>query len=181
VEDHFTSIRQRSPPTVIITQPTLHHMKKDSPGVIIPPPLFYAGFFFLSMILQGYFTIRAGFFFHSHLANIFGFVLYFVGICFGFPAMFKFAKSKNTIMTVKPATSLQTNGIYSYTRNPMYVTLLFVYLGLALQFGNWWTLILAPFLIAFITNWVIRPEERYLTRAFGEEYMKYQKRVRRWI
>ncbi len=84
-------------------------------------------------------------------------------------------------MTVKPATSLQTNGIYSYTRNPMYVTLLLIYLGLALQFGNWWTLILAPFLIAFITYRVIRPEERYLTRAFGEEYMNYQKRVRRWI
>ncbi len=57
----------------------------------------------------------------------------------------------------------------------MYVTLLLIYLGLALQFGNWWTLILAPFLIAFITYRVIRPEERYLTRAFGEEYTKYQK------
>ncbi len=156
-------------------------MKKDSPGVIIPPPLFYAGFFFLSMLLQGYFTIRAAFFFHSHWANIIGFVLYFVGICFGVPAMSAFFKSKNTIITVKPAASLQTSGIYSYTRNPMYVTLLLIYLGLALQFGNWWTLILAPFLIIFITYRVIRPEERYLTRAFGEVYTNYKKRVRRWI
>jgi protein-S-isoprenylcysteine O-methyltransferase Ste14 len=154
---------------------------KDSPGVIIPPPLFYAGFFLLSMILQGYFTIRAAFFFHTHWANICGSVLYFMGICFSFPSMFKFIKSKNTIITVKPATSLQTTGIYSYSRNPMYIALLLFYLGLALQFGNWWTLILAPFLIVFITYRVILPEERYLTRAFGEEYTNYQKRVRRWI
>jgi protein-S-isoprenylcysteine O-methyltransferase Ste14 len=154
---------------------------KDSPGVIIPPPLFYAGFFLLSMVLQGYFTIRAAFFFHSHWANIFGSLLYFVGVCFIFPAMFEFVKSKNTIITAKPATSLQTNGIYSYSRNPMYVGLLLIYLGLTLQFGNWWTLILTPFLLAFITYLVIRPEEKYLTRAFGDEYTNYQKRVRRWI
>ena|SRR5579862_9516903 len=156
-------------------------MKKDSPGVIIPPPLFYAGFFFLSMILQGFFTIRAAFFFHTHWANIAGSILYFVGVCFIFPAAFEFVKSKNTIITMKPATSLQTTGIYTYSRNPMYMGLLLIYLGLTLQFGNWWSLILIPFLITCITYLVIRPEERYLTRAFGEEYTNYQKKVRRWI
>jgi protein-S-isoprenylcysteine O-methyltransferase Ste14 len=156
-------------------------MKKDSPGVIIPPPLFYFGFFILSMILQGHFTIRAGFFFHKQPAILIGYLIYIVGVFFIFPAMFEFIKSKNTIITAKPATSLQTTGIYSYSRNPMYIGLLLVYLGIALQFGNWWTLMLIPFLIAFITIRVIRPEERYLNRAFGEEYTNYQKRVRRWI
>ncbi len=154
---------------------------KDSPGVIIPPPLFYAGFFILSMILQGYFTIRAAFFFHSHWANICGSVLYSIGVIYIFPAALEFLKSKNTIITAKPATSLQTNGIYSYSRNPMYFGLMLVYLGLALQFGNWWTLIMLPFLIVVITYLVILPEERYLTRAFGDEYTNYKKKVRRWI
>ena len=154
---------------------------KDSPGVFIPPPLIYAAFFLLSFLLQGYFTIKGAFFFHSHWANIIGSIFYFVGIVFIFPAMFEFVKSKNTIITAKPATSLQTKGIYSYSRNPMYIGVLLIYLGLTLQFGNWWTLILAPFLVAFITYRVIRPEERYLTRAFGDEYTNYQKQVRRWI
>lgn len=149
--------------------------------MIIPPPLFYFGFFILSMILQGHFTIRAGFFFHKQPAILIGYLIYIVGVFFIFPAMFEFIKSKNTIITAKPATSLQTTGIYSYSRNPMYIGLLLVYLGIALQFGNWWTLMLIPFLIAFITIRVIRPEERYLNRAFGEEYTNYQKRVRRWI
>jgi protein-S-isoprenylcysteine O-methyltransferase Ste14 len=154
---------------------------KDSPGVFIPPPLIYAAFFLVSFLLQGYYTIKGAFFFHSHWANIFGFIIYFVGVSFIFPALYEFVKSKNTIITVKPATSLRTDGIYSVSRNPMYVGLLLIYLGLAVQFGNWWTLILLPFLIAFITYRVILPEERYLARTFGDEYASYKKRVRRWI
>ncbi len=154
---------------------------KDSPGVFIPPPLFYAGFFLLSMILQGYLTIKGAFFFHKQPAFFIGYVLYLAGVFFIFPAMFKFIKTKNSIIPTKPANSLQTTGIYSYTRNPMYLGMLFIYLGVALQFGNWWTLILTPFLVAFITFLVIRREEKYLTRAFGEAYTNYKKKVRRWI
>jgi protein-S-isoprenylcysteine O-methyltransferase Ste14 len=154
---------------------------KDSPGVFIPPPLIYAAFFLLSFLLQGYFTIKGAFFFHSYWANIFGSVLYFVGVSFIFPAAFEFVKSKNTVITAKAATSLQTTGIYSISRNPMYLGLLFIYLGLTLQFGNWWTLILLPLLVVIITNRVIIPEEKYLARAFGEQYVVYKKKVRRWI
>lgn len=154
---------------------------KDSPGVFIPPPLFYAVFFLLSFLLQGYFTIRGAFFFHTHWANIIGTLFYFTGVAFIFPAAFEFVKSKNTVITAKPASTLQTTGIYSYSRNPMYVGLILIYLGLTFQFGNWWTLILLPLLIVFITYVVIHPEERYLERAFGTDYTEYKKRVRRWI
>jgi protein-S-isoprenylcysteine O-methyltransferase Ste14 len=95
--------------------------------------------------------------------------------------MFEFVKSKNTVITAKPATSLQTTGIYSISRNPMYLGLVFIYLGLTFQFGNWWTIFLLPILIIVITYRVILPEERYLTRAFGDEYANYKKKVRRWI
>jgi|HubBroStandDraft_3_1064219.scaffolds.fasta_scaffold23275_2 protein-S-isoprenylcysteine O-methyltransferase Ste14 len=154
---------------------------KDSPGVFIPPPIIYAAFFILSFLIQGYFTIKGAFFFHTHWANIFGSIFYFVGVAFIFPSMFEFVKSKNTIITAKPATSLQTTGIYSYSRNPMYAGLIMIYLGLTFQFGNWWTLFLLPILIVTITYYVILPEERYLARAFGDEYAEYKKKVRRWI
>ena len=154
---------------------------KDSPGVFIPPPLIYAAFFLLSFLLQGYFTIKGAFFFHSHWANIIGTLFYFTGLAFIFPAAFEFVKSKNTIITAKPATSLQTTGIYSISRNPMYVGLTFIYMGLTFQFGNWWTLFLVLPLIVLITYQVILPEERYLTRAFGDEYANYKKMVRRWF
>jgi protein-S-isoprenylcysteine O-methyltransferase Ste14 len=154
---------------------------KDSPGVFIPPPLFYAGFFLLSLLIQRNFSINRGFIFHRQPAILFGTIFYFVGIFFIFPAMFEFIKSKNTIVTIKPASSLQTTGIYSISRNPMYVGLMLIYLGLALQFGNWWTIILLPFLIAIVSYLIVLPEEKYLMRAFGDDYAQYKKRVRRWI
>ena len=60
------------------------------------------------------------------------------------PALRQFFKTKNTIVLIKPANSLQTTGIYSLTRNPMYLSLMLMYLGMAFIFGNWWTLFLAP-------------------------------------
>ena len=95
--------------------------------------------------------------------------------------MLQFIKSKNTVVTVKPASSLQTSGIYSVSRNPMYLGLILIYLGMAFIFGNWWTLLLFPVLIVLINYLIILPEERYLIRAFGNSYSDYKNRVRRWI
>jgi protein-S-isoprenylcysteine O-methyltransferase Ste14 len=58
----------------------------------------------------------------------------------------------------------------------MYMGLILIYLGLTLQFGNWWSIFLLPILIIVITYRVILPEERYLTRAFGDGYAAYKKR-----
>jgi protein-S-isoprenylcysteine O-methyltransferase Ste14 len=154
---------------------------KDSPGVYVPPPLVYIACFLLSFLLQGYFTIRSAFFFHSVAANIIGLLIIISGLIFAVPALRQFFKTKNTIILIKPASSLQTTGIYSYTRNPMYLSLLLIYLGMAFIFGNWWTLFLIPVLVIVILYRIILPEERYLTRAFGDEYAAYKTKVRRWI
>ena len=58
-------------------------------------------------------------------------------------------------MTIRPARSLQTDGIYAWTRNPMYLGLLFLYSGLALLLGNGWTLLLIPFLMLFVQLYII--------------------------
>ena len=155
--------------------------KRNSPGVFIPPPLVYVFVFILSFILQGTFTIKRAFFFHSPKANILGLILMLSGLIFAIPAIRQFFKSKTSIIPIRPASSLQTSGIYSISRNPMYLGLLLTYLGIALIFGNWWTIFLIPLLIGLIHYFIILPEERYLLRAFGEDYADYKKKVRRWI
>ena len=104
-----------------------------------------------------------------------------VGLVVMLPALVKFFKTKNTLIPNKPATSLQTSGIYSITRNPMYLGLLNIYIGIAFLKGNWWTLMLVPFVILIVTYLVILKEESYLGRAFGDGYVEYRKKVRRWI
>jgi protein-S-isoprenylcysteine O-methyltransferase Ste14 len=63
----------------------------------------------------------------------------------------------------------------------MYVGLLLVYTGIAMIHGNWWTFLLIPLVIFIITRFVIINEEKYLERAFGQDYMNYKKKVRRWL
>jgi protein-S-isoprenylcysteine O-methyltransferase Ste14 len=63
----------------------------------------------------------------------------------------------------------------------MYLGLLFLYTGIAFFTGNWWTFILIPVVIAVVTIYVIRREEKYLYDAFGEEFTAYTAKVRRWI
>ena len=153
---------------------------KDNPGVFIPPPLFYAALFFLSFLLQKYFPIGNGFL-QTSIAYVSGAIFIVAGLAFSIPALRQFIKTKNTVITVKPATSLQTGGIYSLTRNPMYLGLLLVYTGLAFIFGNWWTFLLLPVLFVLVTCLIILPEEKYLSEAFRNSYPVYKKNTRRWF
>lgn len=120
-------------------------------------------------------------FFESGIAYIIGLLFIIIAVTITLPALIKFLTTKNTLITIKPAHSLQTSGIYSISRNPMYLGLLILYIGIAFLKGNYWTFILIPIVILVVTNLVILKEEKYLSRAFGMEYTEYRKKVRRWI
>lgn len=63
----------------------------------------------------------------------------------------------------------------------MYVALAFIYLGLGTLISWGWSIVLLPVVLTVVYLYVIRREERYLTAKFGQEYLDYKKRVRRWI
>lgn len=154
--------------------------KKDNPGIYPPPPLYYVAIFFLSILIQHYIPLPISFFDNGIGLYISIFVIA-IGVMSLLPALITFFKTKNTVITFKPATSLQITGIYSISRNPMYVGLLFVYIGIAMIKGNWWTFILIPLVIYIINRFVIINEEKYLERAFGQDYLNYKMKVRRWL
>lgn len=154
--------------------------KIDHPSVYVSPPLLYVLIFFISVYIQKLIPLPIKF-----SGNDFAFYsgLFFIvaGLFFGFPALMRFYKTKSTVVTIKPAKSLETTGIYSVSRNPMYMGLLSMYIGMAFLKGNDWTFICIPFVILVIHFYVIRNEEKYLQRTFGNEYEEYKKQVRRWI
>lgn len=81
----------------------------------------------------------------------------------------------------KPTTGLITEGPFRVTRNPMYLQMVLVCIGVGLALANPFILLLTP-LCAVTLQWMaIQPEERYLERKFGAEYLAYKARVRRWI
>lgn len=154
--------------------------KKDNPGIYLPPPLYFMTIFFLSILIQYYFPLSISFF-ESGINPYISIVFIAMGAMSLLPAVITFLKTKNTLITFKPATSLQVTGNYNISRNPMYVGLLFVYIGIAMIMGNWWTFILIPLVIYTINRFVINKEENYLERAFGQDYLNYKIKVRRWL
>jgi protein-S-isoprenylcysteine O-methyltransferase Ste14 len=152
----------------------------DHPGVYFPPPLIFLIIFFLGVLLQKLIPLNPAIL-RFPVLHIIGWVLAVGSFGIGVPAVVKFYRTNNTLVTIRPATSLQTKGIYSLTRNPMYLGATIFYCGIGIIIGYWWTLILLPLVVLIISVFVIRLEERYLQRAFGQSYLDYKKNVRRWI
>ena len=154
--------------------------QNDNPGVYIPPPLLYVATFFAATLIQRLLPLNKAFF-YSASSKLLGSALVLIGLVFTIPALQQFLRTKNTLVTIKPANSLQTTGIYSVSRNPMYVSLLLIYSGLSFIIGNGWNFVLLPFLILLVQEYVIKREEKYLDRRFGQQYADYKTRVRRWF
>lgn len=94
-----------------------------------------------------------------------------------------FVKARTTINPLQPerASVLVTHGIYRYTRNPMYLSLLLLLVAYASYLGSWAAFLGPVAYVAYITRFQILPEERVLLSKFGAEYDAYRRRVRRWI
>jgi len=81
----------------------------------------------------------------------------------------------------KPVKNLVKTGPFAHTRNPMYVSLILIYLGLSIIFNTLIPILILPFTIIFLKYYVIMKEEAYLEKLFGKEYLDYKAEVRRWI
>ena len=80
-----------------------------------------------------------------------------------------------------PTPEIVDSGVYAWTRNPMYLGMGALQAGLAVALGEVWGVLLVPFTWWVIYGIAIRHEEAYLERKFGEAYLAYKRRVRRWL
>ncbi len=85
------------------------------------------------------------------------------------------------ISTATPTTAITMDGPYGLSRNPMYLAMATLYAGLAIAINGVLIIVLLPVLLGILSVGVIAREERYLERKFGEEYLRYKARVRRWL
>ena len=101
-------------------------------------------------------------------------------IVFGIAA---FRKAETTVNPLHPdkASSLVNMGIYQYTRNPMYFGLLLILFSIGFYLQNLASMFVLPIYVWFISKYQIIPEEEALHKLFGQDYINYQDRVRRWI
>lgn len=104
------------------------------------------------------------------------------GFVIGIFGVATFRNAKTTVDPLRPrASSLVTRGVYSISRNPMYLGGLIMLLGWALFVSNVLAFLFLPVYFLYINRFQIAPEERVLTALFGQKYAAYQLRVRRWL
>jgi protein-S-isoprenylcysteine O-methyltransferase Ste14 len=163
------------------TEPMAQVNPGDRSGVRIVPPLFYiaglAAGFFVQRIWPVPIVSPAA----MPPVLVAGQVLVTVCSALSLWALFTFWRSGTTPNPMRPTTALALDGPYRFTRNPMYVSLAAIQAGMALISNALWPLVsLLPVLVA--VQWlVIDREERYLERRFGDSYLAYKRRVRRWL
>jgi protein-S-isoprenylcysteine O-methyltransferase Ste14 len=94
-----------------------------------------------------------------------------------------FRRAKTTVNPLKPSSSssLVLSGVYALTRNPMYLVFLLILVGWATFLSNMLAFLLLPTFIFYMNRFQIEPEERALTSRFGQQFVAYKSRVRRWI
>ena len=150
----------------------------DSPGVRVPPPALYALAVLAGYLLNRRWPLPVG---ESGAVQALAWVLTLASIALSVSSIGRFWRSRTSIVPIRPATTLVIAGPYRFTRNPMYVGLAALTIALGLFINSWWpTVMLLPVLLA-VRSFVIAPEERYLERRFGADYVAYRSRVRRWL
>ncbi len=97
------------------------------------------------------------------------------------PVLRRFRRAGTPFDVRKAASVLITDGPYRFSRNPSYVALTLLYLGVGSILNNGWIWLLVVPVLLVMDLWIVRKEERHLDTKFGEDYLRYKAAVRRWL
>lgn len=145
----------------------------------VPPPVVWIISAFFMWLLDVFFPTMN----EPELRFLIAPILAFIGIAFIVFGVLSFKKAETTIDPTTPekSSSLVIVGIYKFTRNPMYMGLLFFLCSWSVFLFNLYSAFILIAFVLYLTEFQIKPEEEILTSIFGEEYIRYKNSVRRWI
>jgi protein-S-isoprenylcysteine O-methyltransferase Ste14 len=105
------------------------------------------------------------------------------GAFVGLAGVAAFRKAGTTVNPLSPdsSTSLVITGILTRTRNPMYLALLLALIGWSAYLANLFALALTAGFVLYMNRFQIQPEERALEAQFGDQFIEYSRKVRRWV
>ena len=150
----------------------------QSTGLKIPPPIFYLTALLLGLVLHYFFPITLLSEVWKYSIGVALIVISFTIIPF---VIIRYKKLNTPFDVRKPAKALIMDGPNHYSRNPGYLSLTLLYLGIGFILINIWILGLSMPVILVLDLWIIRREESHLEAVFGKEYIRYKSAVRRWI
>ncbi len=159
-------------------EPEKTETMRDHPGVKVPPPLCFLFFLVIGVFLNSdWIEGEPGPLIRLLTGGFIGAAALIVTL----KEAWQHEKSGSNVEPWKPTTLILTNGLYAYSRNPIYVGMAVLYSGIAMAAGSWLSLVLLPISLLVIRYHVIAREEAYLEEKFGDEYLNYKASVRRWL
>lgn len=160
----------------IIGSITITNLMTPRPKKILPPVYFLTGLIImvaLHYLLPGMIWLGSW--------TRWGLVLILVGSTFTLRAHNQFTRQGTTVKPFQISSALVTDGLFRYSRNPMYLGLVLVLIGAATFLGSLTPFLVPPVVVGLITSRFITIEEKMLGEKFGQAFVDYRARVRRWI
>ena len=148
------------------------------PGIRLPPPVIYLAALLTGIVLNSLWAMSP---LPGSWRYIVGSLLIVVNVLIMPPVLRRFRRAGTSFDVRKAASVLITDGPYRFSRNPSYVSLTLLYLGVGIILNNGWILLLVVPVLLVMDLWVVRKEERHLETKFGEDYLRYKAAVRRWL
>ena len=142
---------------------------------IVPPPVIFIGCALIMAYLPNSYR------FEINVLAVY--LIVSVSFAIAFFSLWQFYKSKANINPIhlEKSNVFVANGIYRFSRNPMYLSLAGLLVAWVLYLQSAVSFLGVFLFIYLITQWQIKPEEYWLEKRFGESYLAYKKKVRRWI
>ncbi|MBI3702395.1 MAG: isoprenylcysteine carboxylmethyltransferase family protein [Rhizobiales bacterium] len=154
---------------------------RDNAGVIAPPPLLALAAVVIGLALD---WLLPAYVLSVLLTMsdriVIGALLIAAGLGLAVSALGLFRSAGTHAEPWKPSTTLVTEGIFKWLRNPMYVGLIFILAGVSILLASDWMLVMTIVFAPVIHFGVVKREERYLEAKFGEAYRQYKARVQRY-
>ena len=146
----------------------------------IPPPVYALSVALVMWLFSRIFPVAT---LITHPWHNIGFVIIALAAIIDFTSLYWFFKKRTTPNPMKPGftTGLVFDGMYKISRNPMYLGMLTMLFGFAVYLGKLTPFLVLPAFYFVITEMQIKPEEEILEKKFGEQYLDYKRKVRRWL
>jgi len=150
----------------------------DIPNVFVLPPRLYFGAIVINVLLYWLWPLGT---LAGNWIVVLGIMLVIGGVVVSVVSEREFVRRETAVNPHNPATTLVKSGPFRYSRNPMYVGLTAIQLGVALALNSLWGIILLIPTLLIMHFGVILQEEAYLERLFNDQYLAYKQSVRRWL
>jgi len=151
---------------------------KHGPGLKFPPPLLVLAVIGVAWLAD---RVRPLPISSGEAPLLLGVAVIVIAVLLALLALVHFIEARTKLEPWQPTSTVIQKGLFRYSRNPIYLSYCIATIGTGLVLNSWWIVVGVTMLKPLLERFVISREEAYLEKKFGDSYLQYKDRVRRWL